>query len=96
MPVDSENATPVDEDSNVTVMKELGLLGGEEQSSSKTTDKASSSIQIIKKLLNRQLVLLRLLALHLAIPKMWMTRFQRILADKSNALYVRNAPKKFL
>ncbi|CAG8568992.1 7694_t:CDS:2, partial [Acaulospora morrowiae] len=48
MPVDSENATPVDEDSNVTVMKELGLLGGEEQSSSKTTDKASSSIQIIK------------------------------------------------
>jgi hypothetical protein len=30
MPVDSENATPVDEDANVTVMKELGLLGGEE------------------------------------------------------------------
>ncbi|GBB87102.1 hypothetical protein RclHR1_13560007 [Rhizophagus clarus] len=48
MPVDSENATPVDEDANVTAMKELGLLGGEEQSSSKTTDKASSSIQIIK------------------------------------------------
>src|SRR4051794_20460622 len=27
MPVDSENTTPVDEDSNVTVMKELGLFG---------------------------------------------------------------------
>ncbi|RGB43009.1 hypothetical protein C1646_809567 [Rhizophagus diaphanus] len=38
MPVDSENATPVDEDSNVTVMKELGLLDGKEQSSSKTAD----------------------------------------------------------
>ncbi|GBB90082.1 hypothetical protein RclHR1_16980004 [Rhizophagus clarus] len=48
MPVNSENATPVNEDFNVSVMKELGLLGREEQSSSKTTDKASSSIQIIK------------------------------------------------
>ena len=45
-PVDSGNQTPVDDD--VTLMDELGLLGGEEQSSSKTTDKASSSIQIIK------------------------------------------------
>ncbi|RIA91884.1 hypothetical protein C1645_821433 [Glomus cerebriforme] len=97
MPVDLENATPVDEDSNVTVMKELGLLDGEEQSSSKTTDKTSSSIQnfrSLKKLLTRQLALLRLLALHLAIPKIWMTRFQRTLAVKSNDLYVNNAPKK--
>src|ERR1043166_9987656 len=45
-PVDSGNQTPVDDD--VTLMNELGLLGGEEQSSSKTTDKASSSIHIIK------------------------------------------------
>ncbi|CAG8693348.1 5267_t:CDS:2 [Funneliformis caledonium] len=45
-PVDLGNQTPVDND--VTLMDELGLLGGEEQSSSKTTDKASSSIQIIK------------------------------------------------
>ena len=45
-PVDSGNQTPVDDD--VTLMDELGLLGGEEQSSSKTTDKTSSSIQIIK------------------------------------------------
>jgi hypothetical protein len=54
MPVDSENATPVDEDSNVTVMKELGLIGGEEQSSSKTTevvketsDQATSPIEVV-------------------------------------------------
>ncbi|GBB96879.1 hypothetical protein RclHR1_02860012 [Rhizophagus clarus] len=40
-PVDSENATPMGEDAN-------GLFGGEEQSSSKTTDKASSSIQFNK------------------------------------------------
>src|ERR1043165_5157159 len=45
-PVDSGNQTPVDDD--VTLMDELGLLGGEEQSSSKTTDKTTSSIQIIK------------------------------------------------
>jgi len=44
--VDSGNQTPAIDD--VTLMDELGLLGGEEQSSSKTTDKASSSIQIIK------------------------------------------------
>ncbi|CAI2196793.1 17934_t:CDS:1 [Funneliformis geosporum] len=43
MPVGSENATPVDEDSNVTVMKELGLFGGEEQSSSKTTEVAKET-----------------------------------------------------
>jgi hypothetical protein len=49
-----ENATPVDEDSNVTVMKELGLIGGEEQSSSKTTevaketsDQATSPIEVV-------------------------------------------------
>jgi hypothetical protein len=59
MSVDLENATPVDEDANVTVMKELGLLGGEEQrdhlviNSSKTTetaketsDQATSPIEI--------------------------------------------------
>ncbi|POG78429.1 hypothetical protein GLOIN_2v1536682, partial [Rhizophagus irregularis DAOM 181602=DAOM 197198] len=45
-PVDSRNQTPVNDD--VTLMDELGLLGEEEQSSSKTTDKTSSSIQIIK------------------------------------------------
>ena len=78
MPVDSENATPVDEDSNVTVMKELGLFGGEEQSSSKTTgitketfDQATSQV-----------------------VSTWMTRFQRTLAVKSNVLYVKNALKK--
>lgn len=48
-PVDSGNQTPVDDD--VILMNELGLLGGEEQSdhevtsSSKTTDKVSSSIE---------------------------------------------------
>ena len=78
MPVDSENATPVDEDANVTVMKELGLLGGEEQSSSKTTGITTT----------RQPALLRLLALHLAIPKMW-------ISCRSNALYVKNVPKTF-
>ncbi|RGB28442.1 hypothetical protein C1646_767791 [Rhizophagus diaphanus] len=87
MPVDSENATPVDEDSNVTVMKELGLLDGKEQSSSKTAD-------VAKETSDRQPALLMLLALHLAIPKIWMTRFQRTLAVKSNVLYVNNAPKK--
>ena len=45
-PVDAGHQTPMDDD--VTLMDELGLLGGEEQSSSKTTDKTSSSIQIIK------------------------------------------------
>ena len=30
IPVDSENATPVNEDANVTIMKELELLGEEE------------------------------------------------------------------
>ncbi|RIA79613.1 hypothetical protein C1645_882598 [Glomus cerebriforme] len=51
---DSENATPVDEDSNVTVMKELGLLDGKEQSSSKTadvaketSDQATSPIEVV-------------------------------------------------
>jgi len=44
----SENATPVSEDANEIYMNQLGLFSEEEQSSSKTTDKASSSIQIIK------------------------------------------------
>ncbi|RIA80304.1 hypothetical protein C1645_867076, partial [Glomus cerebriforme] len=44
MPVDLENATPVDEDSNVTIMKELGLLGREEQ---KTSDQATSPIEVV-------------------------------------------------
>ncbi|GBB99589.1 hypothetical protein RclHR1_35710002 [Rhizophagus clarus] len=43
-----ENATPVSEDANEIYMNQLGLFSEEEQSSSKTTDKASSSIQIIK------------------------------------------------
>ena len=94
----SENATPVSEDANEIYMNQLGLFSEEEQSSSKTTVKASSSnalFRSLKKLLTRQLALLRLLALHLAIPKIWMTRFlQRILAVKSNIQYVRNALKK--
>src|SRR3954447_13517954 len=51
-PVDSGNQTPVDDD--VTLMDELGLLGGEEQSSSKTTgitketfDQATSPIEVV-------------------------------------------------
>ncbi|GBC08745.1 hypothetical protein RclHR1_08350015 [Rhizophagus clarus] len=43
-----ENATPVSEDANEIYMNQLGLFSEEEQSSSKATDKASSSIQIIK------------------------------------------------
>src|SRR6266487_4434748 len=43
----------------------------------------------LRKLLTRQPAQLRLLALHLAIPKIWMTRFQRILVVKSNILYVK-------
>ncbi|RIA96790.1 hypothetical protein C1645_802164 [Glomus cerebriforme] len=42
-PVDSGSQTPVDEDVNVTVMKELGFLGGEEQTSSKTTEVAKET-----------------------------------------------------
>src|SRR5207247_2359054 len=45
-PVDSGNQTPVNDD--ITLMNELGILGGEEQSSSKTINKVSSFIQIIK------------------------------------------------
>ncbi|GBB83566.1 hypothetical protein RclHR1_10260009 [Rhizophagus clarus] len=86
MSVDSENAIPVDEDANVTVMKELGLLSGEEQSSSKITgitketfDWATSPIEVVS-----------------TTPGMWMTRFQRnSLAVKSNTLYVRSVLKKF-
>ncbi|CAB4378506.1 unnamed protein product [Rhizophagus irregularis] len=44
-PVHSGNQTPVDGD--VTLMNELGLLGGEDQNSSKTTDKVSSDIHMI-------------------------------------------------
>ena len=44
----SENATPVSEDANEIYMNQLGLFSEEEQSSSKVTDKTSSSIQIIK------------------------------------------------
>src|SRR6266540_5259116 len=58
--VDSGNQTPVDDD--VTLMNELGLLGEKEQSSSKTTDVAKESS-------DQKPVLLRLLALHLTIPK---------------------------
>ncbi|GES77211.1 hypothetical protein GLOIN_2v1709640 [Rhizophagus clarus] len=43
MPIDSENATP-DENANVTVMKELGLLGGEEQIDSSTTLDISENV----------------------------------------------------
>ncbi|GBB90036.1 hypothetical protein RclHR1_01690021 [Rhizophagus clarus] len=39
-PVDLENQTPTDD---VTLMNELGLLGGKEQSSSKTTDVAKET-----------------------------------------------------
>ncbi|CAG8706959.1 1787_t:CDS:2, partial [Rhizophagus irregularis] len=46
--VDSGDQTPVDEDADVILMNELGILGGEEQSSSKTTDQASSSIEATK------------------------------------------------
>ena len=60
-PVDSGNQTPVDDD--VTLMDELGLLGGEEQSSSKTTEVAKETSDRTT----------RLLALHLVIPKIWMT-----------------------
>jgi hypothetical protein len=38
-PVNSGNQTPVDKDADVILMNELGLLGGEEQSSFKTTGK---------------------------------------------------------
>ncbi|CAB4433240.1 unnamed protein product [Rhizophagus irregularis] len=44
----SENATPVSEEANEIYMNQLGLFSKEEQSSSRTTVKASSSIQIIK------------------------------------------------
>ncbi|CAG8719353.1 15503_t:CDS:2, partial [Funneliformis caledonium] len=51
-PMDSENQTPVDDD--VTLMDELGLLGGEKQSLSKTTritketfNQATSSIKVV-------------------------------------------------
>ncbi|CAB4479275.1 unnamed protein product [Rhizophagus irregularis] len=44
--VDSGNQTPVNGD--ITHMNELRLLGGEDQNSSKITDKVSSSIQITK------------------------------------------------
>jgi len=51
-PVDSENQTPMDDD--VALMGELGLLGEEEQSSSKTTeitketfDQATSPIEVV-------------------------------------------------
>src|SRR6266487_6079830 len=47
----------------------------------------------LRKLLTRQPAQLRLLALHLAIPKIWMTRFQRILVVKSNILYVKCSEK---
>ncbi|KAF0495215.1 c2h2-type zinc finger transcription factor [Gigaspora margarita] len=65
----------------------LRLLGGEERSS-KTTEIAKET--------SNQATLLRLLALYLAILKIWMTRFQRTLAVKSNILYVKNALKKSL
>jgi hypothetical protein len=49
-----ENSTSVNEDANVNIMKELGLLGEEEQSSSKatdiakeTSDQATSPIEVV-------------------------------------------------
>ncbi|CAG8475015.1 4126_t:CDS:2 [Ambispora gerdemannii] len=47
-PVDSGDQTQVDEGADVILMNELGILGGEEQSSSKTTDQASSFIETAK------------------------------------------------
>ena len=78
-PMDLRNQTPMND--NVTLMDELGLLSGEEQSSSKTTNKVSSSIQIIKETSDQVTSPIEIISTNLAISKMWMTRFQRTLTS---------------
>lgn len=60
--MDSGNKTPVDEDADMRSKIHLRLT------------RHQILLRLPKKLLNKQPTLLRLLALHLAIPKIWITR----------------------
>lgn len=92
----SENATPVSEDANEIYMNQLGLFSEEEQSSSKTTVKASSSIQIIKETSDQATSPIEVVSTTPGNSENLDDSISKALAVKSNVLYVRNAPKKFL
>ncbi|PKK62557.1 hypothetical protein RhiirC2_855597 [Rhizophagus irregularis] len=88
--VDSGDQTPVDEDADVILMNELGILGGEEQSSSKATDQASSSIEATKETSDQATSPIEVVSATPVNPENLDDLIQRnSLAIKSNALYVR-------
>ncbi|GBB92659.1 hypothetical protein RclHR1_02040021 [Rhizophagus clarus] len=87
--VDSENPTHIGEDADAIYLSRLGLLGGEEESSSKTTeiaketsDQATSPIEVVS-----------------TMPGNSENVGDSISKDSSGQIqrpYVRNASKKFL